>query len=235
MPLFAIADLHLAISVPEKDMGVFGPQWSGYMEKIAASWKQEITEEDLVLIAGDISWAMHAEDAKKDLAWIGDLPGTKVMIRGNHDYWWGSLKKVRELCPPSIHPLHHTAWTFQDIAIAGTRLWDSPDFPARVVPYTEEDRKIYERELGRLEIACQALDKKAKKRIVMTHFPPLTADLKDSPASAILERYEVDICLFGHLHNLAPHTPLFGKKNGVQYLLTSADYLGFLPLKLSLP
>lgn len=229
MNLFAIADLHLALSVPEKDMGVFGPHWSGYMEKMATSWKEVVAPEDLILIPGDISWATDLEDARKDLAWIGALPGTKVMIRGNHDYWWGSLKKVRGLCPPSIYPLHHTACTFGEVTIAGTRLWDGPDFSS-----DPEDQKIYKRELGRLELACQALDPKARWRIVMTHYPPLTPDLADSPASAILERYRIDLCVFGHLHNLEPHAPLFGQKNGVRYLLTSSDYLGFLPLKLSL-
>ncbi len=250
MSVFALGDLHLAIGCPEKDMGIFGEHWKGYMDKMAAKWRELVTDEDLVLIPGDISWALKAEDAKVDLEWIDQLPGTKVMIRGNHDLWWGSLKKVKELSPPSIIPLHHTATTWNNISIAGTRLWDSPDeysfkkytaWPPdptneeeahKLEAEMEQDRKIFEREMGRLEMACKALDQKAEKRIVMTHYAPIGSDLEDSRASHLLEQYHVDICIFGHLHGIDPATPLFGEKNGIQYLLVAADYVDFTPIKL---
>jgi uncharacterized protein len=240
MSIFAIADLHLAIACPEKDMKVFGANWEGYMDQIAVNWRSAITDDDLVLLPGDISWAMRSEDAQIDLKWIDALPGKKVMIRGNHDLWWASLKKVREICPPSITPLHHTATLWNGTAIAGTRLWDSPEeYSFR--KYTdfelgEEDKaaaqKIFERELGRLELACQALDKSAHRRIVMTHYPPISSDLTPSRASAILEKHKIDICCFGHLHNIAPDTPMFGEHGGVTYVNCAADYVNFSPVLL---
>ena len=241
MSIFALADLHLAVAHPEKDMKVFGPNWEGYMEKMAANWRKAVSDDDLVLLPGDISWAMRPQEARTDLEWIDALPGTKIMIRGNHDLWWGSLKKVREICPPSIIPLHHTATTWNSTAIAGTRLWDSPDeYSFRKFTDFElgdEDKaaaiKIFERELGRLELACQALDPTAERRIVMTHYPPISSDLQPSRAAAILEKHHVDICCFGHLHAIAPGTPMFGTCNGVTYVNCAADYVDFAPVLLT--
>ena len=121
--IWALADLHLAHSVPSKNMAVFGPVWEGYMDKMAASWKELVKPDDLVLLPGDITWAMKLEEAKIDLAWIDSLPGTKVLIRGNHDYWWSSAKKMSEMFPPSVHFIHNNAYHFNDIAIGGSRLW----------------------------------------------------------------------------------------------------------------
>ena len=240
MTIWAIADLHLSISKPEKDMAFFGPAWKGYQEKIAANWKEVVQENDLVLIAGDICWAMRGVEAVKDLQWIDALPGKKVMIRGNHDYWWSSMKKVREACPPSIEPLHHTATNWKGVSISGTRLWDTEEFSfGGYIEFQEnprerkekdltEDRKIFERELIRLELALKALDQRAEQRILMTHYPPIGADLKPSRASKMIDQYNVDLVIFGHLHNLKPGLEMFGGK----YLLTSADYLDFKPLKI---
>lgn len=236
MTVFAIADLHLSVSVPEKDMKVFGPKWTHYMERIADHWNALVKDKDLVLIPGDISWAMKLEEAIKDLEWIEALPGTKVMIRGNHDYWWSSPSKVRSILPPSIHIIHNDAFDFEGISIAGTRFWDSPEFDflhyvnADLSPQPV-DEKIFRRELGRLELSLKSLNRQAKKRIVMTHYPPISADLKSSSVSQLLEDYHVDYCLFGHLHNLKEGLNLFGEKNGVHYMLTAADYLDFCPRK----
>jgi uncharacterized protein len=246
MHIWALADLHLAVSVPAKNMAIFGPLWEGYMEKIAAAWKAVVKPEDLVLIPGDICWAMRLDEAKIDLDWIAALPGTKVMIRGNHDYWWSSAKKMAQVFPPSIHFLHNTAFHWKDVAIGGTRLWDTPEYNfnefvhfqenprARPIPEKDEDNSeaIFERELERLKMSLRLMNPAAKLKIVMTHYPPIAADLRPSRTSAILEEFGTNICVFGHLHNLKKDKPMFGEARGVQYHLTACDYLDFRPLKL---
>lgn len=245
--IWALADLHLAHSVPSKNMAVFGPLWEGYMDKIGASWTKVVKPEDLVLLPGDITWAMKLEEAKIDLEWIDRLPGTKVMIRGNHDYWWSSSKKMSEVFPPSIHFIQNTAFHWNDIAIGGTRLWDTPEYnfssyvhfqenpKARLPeePFNEEkDAAIFERELERLKLSLRQMNPAARLKIAMVHYPPISADLKPSRTSAILEEFGINICVFGHLHNLTKEKLMFGEVRGIKYLLTSADFLDFHPLRI---
>lgn len=244
MNIWALADLHLAHSVPSKNMAVFGPDWEGYMDKIAASWRELVAKDDLVLLPGDITWAMKLEEAKIDLQWIHELPGTKVMIRGNHDYWWSSAKKMSEIFPSSVHFIHNTAFHWNDIAIGGTRLWDTPEYnfngyvhfqenPKARPPSDdqEKDEAIFERELERLKLSLRQMNPAAKLKIAMTHYPPISADLRPSRASAILEEFGIQVCVFGHLHNLKKDKPMFGEIRGVKYYLTAGDYLDFRPLK----
>jgi len=248
MTIWAIADLHLSFGVANKNMDVFGPLWTNYTQKIEEAWQTSIQPEDLVLIAGDISWATSVEEARPDLEWIGRLPGTKVMIKGNHDYWWHSLAKIKPILPASCHLIQNNSFTWQDIAIGGTRLWDVPtlnfnsiiDFKehACVKKLTEEDtsqekEKIYQRELARLETSLKAMNPGATTRMVMTHYPPIGPHLEESEVSRLLEKYRVNTCVFGHLHNVKPDLSLFGEKNGVNYFLTACDYLKhFQPLKI---
>lgn len=240
MKVWAIADLHLAFGDPSKSMEVFGPQWENYAQKIETNWKEVIAPEDLVLIAGDISWAMKPEQAIKDLNWIDQLPGSKVMIRGNHDYWWSSPSKVRAFLPPSIHIIQNDSFSFGDFSIGGSRLWDTDEYnfrdyiefkenPKQISKEEFDGGKIFDRELHRLELSLKALDP-TKRRFVMTHYPPIGADLKESKCSKLLEKYEVEVCVFGHLHNLKPSVEMFGVKNGIQYFLTACDYINFEPL-----
>lgn len=247
MRVWAIGDLHLSFGVPNKGMDVFGPRWEGHADAIARHWKSLIHPDDLVLIPGDISWALKLEDAVADLLWIDALPGTKVMIKGNHDYWWGSLKKIAEVLPPSIHLIQNNAFLWKGIAIGGARLWDTPEYSfgefiefqentrQKKTPDTEEliqeefSQKIFDRELERLRNSLKALDKEAKIRIAMTHYPPIGANMETSRASQILEEYDISTCVFGHLHNIKSKLG-FGIKNGVRYLLTSSDYLNFQPI-----
>lgn len=241
MRIWAIADLHLAFGVPAKTMEIFGPQWADYAGKIEREWRTVVQPGDLVLIAGDISWAMTPELARIDLEWIDRLPGEKVLIRGNHDYWWSSLAKVHQILPPSLHVIQNTAFDYQGISIAGARLWDSDEYAFNAyIDFVEkgeekgedkrENQKIFKRELERLELSLKALRKDASLRIAMTHYPPIGADLDPSIVSALLEKYGVEICVFGHLHNVKKEAQMFGKKNGVSYYLTSCDYLDFKPL-----
>lgn len=247
MRIWAIGDLHLSFGVENKSMDIFGPAWESHAEQISSHWKRLIHPEDLVLIPGDISWAMRLEDAVADLKWIDALPGTKVMIKGNHDYWWGSLKKITEVLPPSIHLIQNNAFHWRDVAIGGARLWDTPEYSFQefiefrenpraktvaVEEFVQEElsQKLFDRELERLKLSLKTLRADAKVRIAMTHYPPIGAEMKPSRAAQILEQNQIQICVFGHLHNIKAGVALFGEKNGVEYVLTSSDYLRFQPI-----
>ena len=247
--VWAIADLHLSFGTPNKKMDVFGKNWIDWTEKIENNWHALIKPQDLVLIAGDISWAMHIDELEPDLAWIDKLPGTKVMIRGNHDYWWKSRSKIEKLLPKSIHIIQNDIFNWNDLSIGGARLWDTPEYNfGNCIQALNEDstlfqtsqeemennEKIFARELGRLEMSLKQLDPQAAYRIAMTHYPPIGANLVSSRASTLLEQYHVNICVFGHLHGINRAVPLFGEKNGIRYYLTACDYLDFKPLKLKL-
>ena len=246
MHIWAIGDLHLSFGIPDKSMDIFGLKWKDHAEKIASNWRELISHDDLVLIPGDISWAMKPEDAIPDLEWIDSLPGTKVMIKGNHDFWWGSYKKARAITPPSIHLIQNNTFLFQGIAIGGARLWDTPEYSfnkfvefqenpkAKKEELVQEDlnQNIFNRELERLKLSLKEMDKEANIRIAMTHYPPIGAEMKPSRASQILEENNIDLCVFGHLHNFNESALSFGEHNGVRYFLTSCDYLHFKPIKL---
>lgn len=245
MKIFALADLHLSFSVPDKNMSQFGPTWKSYEEKLQSNWIKNISEEDIVLIPGDISWAMKLEDAIIDLEWIDKLPGTKVMIKGNHDYWWPSATKLRTILPESIHVVQNSVFQKGDVAITGTRLWDSLEYSFKdfidYVPNPKEKKtiyspeaneKVFQRELIRLENNLKEFPTSAKKRIVLTHYPPIGADLKNTKASILFEKYQVNQVVFGHLHNLKKGAKLFGNARGIEYHLVSCDYLDFMPKRI---
>ncbi|MBN2478727.1 MAG: metallophosphoesterase [Parachlamydiales bacterium] len=248
MQIFAIADLHLSFSNPKKSMEFFGPVWKDYQEKIKTNWLKKVKNEDLVLISGDISWAMKLKDALIDLEWIESLPGKKVIIKGNHDYWWPSISKLKKALPPSISAIQNDALDIENISIAGTRLWDTLEFsfekhinfqpnPREKKDIDEEIQKdlqgkIFQREVERLKISLEKINKnKNVTRIVMTHYPPISNDLNDSIVSKLLEKYKVDICVFGHLHNIN-QKKMFGEKNNIKYLLTSSDFINFDPINI---
>lgn len=228
-------------------MDVFGPQWVNHPVKVEKNWREKISADDLVLIPGDISWAKDLAAAKPDLDWIHSLPGTKVMIRGNHDYWWSSVKRLRETIPSSIHVIQNDTFTWNDYIIGGSRLWDTSAYHfGAYIPYVknpvgssepvpEEDpaeaERIFERELLRLNLSIDQMKNSSKTKIVMTHYPPIGADLHPSKASAILEAHGIKVCVFGHLHGIKTALPMFGDFNGVRYILTAADYINFDPVK----
>lgn len=252
MNVFAIADLHLAFSVPSKTMEVFGEGWHKYSERLKENWEREVSPNDLVLIPGDISWAKNLDEAIIDLNWIEALPGTKLLLKGNHDYWWGSLSKMKAMSLSSIHFLQNNAFNWNDISIAGTRLWDTPEYNYSELSHfvenpvkkggeeikdeeelERESFKIFERELLRLELSLKELNKEAKVKIAMTHYPPISPSLTPSRTSYLLEKYGVDISVFGHIHNVKEPKNLLGEARGVKYYLTAADYLKFKPLKIA--
>lgn len=242
--IWALSDLHLACAVPAKNMDVFGPLWEGYMEKMQKTWLLSIHQEDLVLIPGDISWAMHLAEATKDLEWIDVLPGTKIILKGNHDYWWDSVAKMSKVIPPSIHFIHNSVYNWHTVTIGGARLWDSAEYnfneyvhfqengreKTKERPSPLEAEKIFHRDLERLRLSLKQLSPLAKLRIALTHYPPISADLRPSLASKILEEFKIDICVFGHLHNLKKEKKMFGEIRGIRYILASCDYLDFNPI-----
>lgn len=245
MTIWGIADLHLSFGVPNKEMDVFGAQWVNHAQKIEKAWKESVHSDDLVLIAGDISWALHLEEARPDLEWIGQLPGTKVLIKGNHDYWWGSLSKIKTILPPSCHLIQNNSFNWQHVSIAGTRLWDAPglDFSSVIsfekhervknltaFDHSQDSQKIYERELSRLENSLKSMNPQAKLKIAMIHYPPIGPHGEETDVSLMLQKFKVDICIFGHLHNVKPDMSLFGEYHGIRYYLVACDYLNFKPL-----
>lgn len=242
MRIYAIADLHLAIATPDKTMEIFGEPWCSYHEKIRTRWQQIVGAEDVVLLPGDISWAMHLEQAKLDFDFLHSLPGKKVMIRGNHDFWSSaSASKITQALPCSVHYLSQgMACLDARRAVVGVRLWDSPTIrvsthcfqngsPQGKV-YTPQDEKIFLREQGKLERALHSVPRDIEEVIVMTHYPPISSDGEPGPISQMLEADgRVSICLFGHMHKVRAPLPGFGHIRGIQYSLVAADYVDFIP------
>ncbi|ABR49797.1 metallophosphoesterase [Alkaliphilus metalliredigens QYMF] len=223
MALYAIGDLHLSGNV-DKPMDIFGDQWKQHHERIKTSWQQTVQKNDTVLIPGDISWAMNLEDAMIDLQWVDDLPGKKVLCRGNHDYWWSSIKKLNSLFE-KMDFVQNNFFVHEHYAVCGARGWNCPN----VHRFTEHDQKIYEREAQRLRLSLdQARGAGHEDFIVMLHYPPTNDKLMPSLFTEICEEYKVNQVVYGHLHGEDSHgAGLRGNHNGVNYHLVSCDYLQF--------
>ena len=222
MQVFALSDLHLSFTV-DKPMDIFGSKWENHSEKIETAWQETVGEDDLVLVPGDISWAMRIEDAVPDLEFVDRLNGTKVIIRGNHEYWWDSVTKVRNILPPSIHAIQNDAFSFGNISVGGTRLWD-----LEAAATTEDGKKIYDREVGRLKLSLERMDAD-KERIIMVHYPVFDNAYMDTPAKHLLEEYKIKTVVYGHLHGKAQAGGFIGEKDGIDYHLVASDYLDFKP------
>ena len=225
MRLFAIGDLHLP-GGDDKPMDVFGAQWEGHFERISRDWRARVAPEDTVLIPGDISWAMQLTHAVPDLELIGELPGRKILCKGNHDYWWSSLTQVKAALPESMEALQHSATDVGDAVVCGTRGWV---IPTQEAPLTPEDEKLCAREIARMEMALQAADKLRAGRpvVVMMHYPPLYATERDSGFTRLFERYSVHTVVYGHLHGAGIRAGWSGEHQGVRYRLVSCDSLDF--------
>lgn len=228
MAIFAISDLHLSLN-GEKPMDVFGTHWENYTDRMRERWNRVVTAEDLVLIPGDISCAMYLEDTVKDFAYLHRLNGQKLLLRGNHDYWWTTLNKmenfVQEQGFDTLHFLKNTAFVWENTAICGTRGWTIPH-PDSV----GEDRKIYERERQRLLLSLEAAKSQNAERLVTAlHFPPLEKEQETSGFTEIMRAYGVDECVFGHLHAAAHKSAPQGTMDGIKMRLVACDYLNFTP------
>ena len=232
MSLFAIGDLHLP-GGQEKPMSVFGSQWDGHFLRISESWLDQVRPEDTVLIPGDISWAMRMEDAREDLEKIGRLPGRKILIRGNHDYWWGAITRVRAMLPEGMYALQQSALEIGDAVVCGTRGWLIPGPDSRM---EDRDLKIYQRELARLDMALDHAAQIAEGRpvLAMLHYPPLLKSQRVSGFTERLERAGVRLCVYGHLHGAGIQAGFSGTQGGVRYELTSCDSQQFRVRKIEL-
>lgn len=217
--IFVIADLHLSLST-DKPMDIFGEGWENHHEKIKADWIKKVGEGDLVILPGDISWSMRLEDALTDFAWIDNLPGTKVITKGNHDYWWNHKGKLESRFS-SIFFVSSNHFIYGDKAICGTRLWDLPS-----PKFTEDDHKIFNRELIRLENSLSSVPR-GIDIIASVHYPPMYSP-DQTLITDIFEKYSVSKVFYGHLHDRYSQAAAFkGVLNGIEYILTAADYAGF--------
>lgn len=239
MKIFAISDLHLSFSGPYnweqpeksllgKPMDIFGSAWRDSPQRLARNWQELISPEDAVLLPGDLSWAMTLEEALFDLDYLGALPGRKIFIKGNHDYWWQSLTKVREALPLGMEPLQHSAVRVGDFAVCGTRGWLPPGHPDY---RAGQDQKIYLRELLRLEMALKEAQALSLPIIAMLHYPPVLRENGPTGFTELLEQYPVLFCLYGHVHGDRSAT-FTGERNGIHYHNCSGDRLSFCPLRL---
>lgn len=230
MNVYAISDLHLSTN-SDKPMDVFGGNWEGHLEKIKTDWRAKVKDEDVVLIAGDISWAMKLSAALEDLRCLVDLPGKKVFIRGNHDYWWNGITKLRESAPDdSFIFLQTDSVKIENFVIVGSRGWTCPGSP----DFTEQDEKLYLRESERFRLAFADAEKQIEegdKLLVMIHYPPFNLKREDSNFTRLFEEKGVEKVIFGHLHG-SMFFPLESEKNGVEYHLTSCDKTGFRLVKI---
>ena len=226
MKVFAIGDLHLP-GGDKKPMDVFGPHWERHFERICEDWRARVTPQDLVLIPGDISWAMQLCAAREDLLAIAALPGTTLILRGNHDYWWSSLTQLRSLLPANMHAVQNDAFDAGACVVCGTRGWTIP--PAAGAD--GQDEKIYRREALRLGLSLDAARRIADGRpiVAMMHYPPIIPEAmrEGTEFTRLLTDYGVSRCVYGHLHGQSIRRGFSGMYEGVRYDLVSCDALGF--------
>ena len=221
MKVFAIGDLHLSIN-NSKPMDIFGPVWDNYLEEIEKDWNEKVSDEDVVLISGDISWAMKFEEAKGDLDFICRLKGHKIIIKGNHDYWWSSISEIRDYLYNNTYALQNDSIKIGNYIFCGSRGWSVLEDNEK----TPQDEKIYRRETIRMELSLKSMNSKREegdRSIVMTHFPPFNYNLDDNAMTNLFEKYGVNAVVFGHLHSYDKKQKLYFEKNDIQYYLTSCD------------
>ena len=242
MKVFAIGDLHLSGNPPTKPMDIFGPHWDNHWSRIKEHWANNVTDDDIVFLVGDMSWALRLDEAACDLQEIASMPGKKYMIRGNHDYWWASANKMRNLMGDAITFLqgHGTAELIQTeegpriIAFGGTRAYLCPG-DSHFSP--ETDQSIYERELMRTEAALQEMDNAVETlidihntpvtKLLLLHYPPFNESNAPSGFTDLMEQYKVDTCIFGHLHDQISFKRIPKEFGSTKLELVSADYLDF--------
>ena len=224
MALYAIGDLHLCLGAP-KPMDIFGGAWVGYMEKLREGLSI-IGPEDTTVLLGDLSWALDLEGAKEDFSWINQIPGKKIILKGNHDYWWSTATKFYKFCDENsfsdMMVLNNNCFEYGDVAICGTRGW-----------FFEEERsdghdeKVFKRELLRLETSLKAAGEREK--LVFLHYPPRYKGYTCPEILELLEKYQVRRCFYGHLHGPSHKLAMEGLWDGVEFRLVAADYLNFKP------
>ncbi len=224
MALYAIGDLHLCLGA-EKPMDVFGGAWVGYMDKLRENLKV-ITENDTTVLLGDLSWALDLEGAKEDFAFINAIAGRKIILKGNHDYWWSTASKFYKLCQEqgfqNMEILNNNCYFYNDTAICGTRGWFFEEERSG-----EHDEKVFKRELLRLETSLKAAGEREK--LVFLHYPPRYKGYECPQILELLQKYEVKACYYGHLHGASHGLAMEGLWDAVYYKLVAADRLDFKP------
>jgi len=223
MKIFALGDLHLD-SKNEKPMNIFGDNWMNHEDKIFKNWENTVNKDDLVLVPGDISWAIKLDDAKIDLLKIDNLPGIKIIGKGNHDYWWATSKKLDMLGLKTIKFLKNSCYEYDDFIICGTRGWDSMEDHS----IESSNEKIFSRELSRLKTSLEQCKTSKKHKIVMLHFPPFNSEGKPNGFFSLMKEYEIDTCIYGHLHGEDGHKNVReGIIDNILLYCVSSDYLDF--------
>lgn len=224
MSLYAIADLHLSLS-SGKPMNIF-PGWDNHVERLEKNWQATVSPDDTVVVPGDISWAINFEEAKADFDFINRLNGHKVIMKGNHDYWWNSMAKMNRFLDENgfdtITIVHNNYYPYGEYGICGTRGW---------IKDTEEpaDAKVLAREAGRLEASIKAALADGKKPIVFLHYPPIFANDYNREILDVLFRYDIKTCYYGHLHGNAHRYAVCGEVDGINYQLIAGDFVQFCP------
>lgn len=221
--IYAIGDLHLP-GADDKSMDVFGSHWEGHFDKIAQDWASRVNDRDIVLIPGDISWAMQFAQAQPDLEAIAALPGRKVLIRGNHDFWWSGISKLRAWLPDGMYAIQNDAVSLDGVLFAGSRGWVLPSAASGA-----EDGKVYAREQLRLQLSLeQARRLGPKGRVIgLIHYPPMEQDGKSTELTDLFTRYQVEDVVYGHLHGAVAAYAFRGTLDGVRYHPVSCDALDF--------
>lgn len=225
MKIFSISDLHLS-GLVDKPMNVFGNNWEGHFEKIRADWLQKVGDEDLVLICGDVSWGINLDEGLYDLRSLADLKGKKIFIRGNHDYWWNGITKLRTAAPDdTFYFLQNDCVKFGNVVICGSRGWTCPGSS----DFTDDDMRLYKREAERFKL-CFAQAEKVKKEgdtlIAMIHYPPFSQKSPQTEFTTLFEENGVEKVVFGHIHG-ETYFPQRTVKNGIEYVLTACDKVAF--------
>ncbi len=224
MALYAIGDLHLCLGA-DKPMDIFGGAWVGYMDKLR-SGLSKITEKDTTVLLGDLSWALDISQAKADFAFINAIPGRKIILKGNHDYWWSTAAKFYKFCEENsfenMHILNNNCYEYEGMAICGTRGWFFEEERSG-----QHDEKVFKRELIRLETSLKAAGELPK--MVFLHYPPKYKGYECGEILALLKKYDVRRCFYGHLHGASHGLAMEGVWDGVDYKLVAADRLGFEP------
>ncbi|WP_455528214.1 metallophosphoesterase [Huintestinicola sp.] len=228
MALFVMGDLHLSLS-SDKSMDIFGG-WENYVERIKENWKREVSPEDTVVVPGDISWAMSLKEAVADFRYIHELPGRKIILKGNHDYWWTTAAKMNNFLAEngfdSIFILHNNHYAYENYGICGTRGWINDDSePA--------DAKVLAREAQRLETSIASAENAGLEPLVFLHYPPLYGNEYNPDLLEVMYRHNIKCCWYGHIHGRKGHqNAVNGERDGIVFQLVSADYVQFCPVKI---
>lgn len=230
MALYAISDLHLPLGI-NKPMDIFGKKWENYVDRLFENWQNTVKKEDTVVIPGDFSWATYLEESKADFDFLNSLNGKKILLKGNHDYWWTTMNKMKKFVEENgykdIEFLQNNSFEYKNISICGSRGWNTP-----MGNMSEEDQKIYDRELQRLDLSVKAA-KNPDNVIIFTHFPPILKDYRENAMVDFMKSNNIKSCIFGHIHSSGIRNAVEGNIDGINYTLVSCDYREFMPVQLA--